>query len=102
MATQPTTVLLDRAKIAEGLGELKDGQHYGRILGPDGKTLVYVKKESLAVPAELVKGAPKKLGTFTPEKNGKWATVPVADMAAARAIIEFVSAKAAEKAEAAA
>lgn len=86
---QPTPVPLDHKAIAAGLGELKEGGGYSRVLA-DGKTIAYLKKGGLAVPAALVKKAPAKLGKFTVEKNGTWANVPVADTAAARAVLEYV------------
>lgn len=91
---QGEKVHLDHAAVADGLGELKEGAGYGRVVGPDGKTLAYIKKGALAVPAALVKKAPKKLGSVTVEKNGKWANVAVDTIEKARAVLEYVVARA--------
>lgn len=94
MAEATVSPSLDHAAIAAGLGELKQGAGYSRVVVPDGKTLAYIKKGVLAVPAGLVKKTPKKLGSFTVEKNGKWANVAVDSTDKARAVLEYVVAQA--------
>jgi hypothetical protein len=76
--------------LASGLGKLK-GPRRDRLVGPDGKTLAYLKKHMVTVPAALVAKAPKKLGTFTVEANGHWAGVACADTVAARRVLEYVA-----------
>jgi hypothetical protein len=86
----PARTALDHKALAAGLGKLK-GPGRDRLVGPDGKTLAYLKKHMVTVPAALVAKAPKKLGTFAPESNGRWAGVKVTDTAAARAVLEYVA-----------
>jgi hypothetical protein len=45
------------------------------------------------VPASLVAKAPKRLGTFQAESNGRWAGVAMADDEAARRVLEYVAAR---------
>lgn len=89
-----TPVTLDHAAIAEGLGELREGAGYSRVLGANGKTLAYLKKGVVAVPTAQVARLPKKLGTAVAEKSGPWSNVAVADTAAARAVLEYAVAQA--------
>jgi hypothetical protein len=84
---------LDPAAVAEGIGKLVEGRGYARVL-VDGKTVAYVKPGTVTVPAALVAKAPKRLGTFKVEKNGRWAGVAVTDTAKARAVLEHVAQKA--------
>ena len=86
---------LDHEAIAKGIGELKVGGGSTRVLGPNGKTLAYLKSTRLAVPAALVGRLPKKLGSAVVEANGRWANVGVDGTAAARAVLEYVAAQAA-------
>lgn len=88
---------LDHIRIAAGLGEIKDSGGQSRVLDADGKTLAYLKKKGLAVRVAHVKRAPKKLGSFKPEKNGIWTNVAAADNEAARAVLEYVAAQARPK-----
>lgn len=86
---------VDPAKAAEGIGKIVKGPGYVRVVV--GKTTIaYVKRATVTVPAALVTKAPKRLGAFTVEGNGRWAGVPVADTAKARAVLEFVARKAAQ------
>lgn len=83
---------LDPAALAEGIGgKLVPGKGYARLVGGDGKTLAYIKKNSIAVPASLVAKAPKKVGTFKVEANGRWAGAKVSSTDKARAIVEYVA-----------
>jgi hypothetical protein len=93
MAEQNVPPALDHAAIAEGIGELKPGKGYGRVV-VGGKTLAYLKKGRIAVPTALVTKAPAGLGSFEPEKSGPWSNVSVSDPTKARAILEYVVAKA--------
>ena len=98
MSTENVTsvpVGLDHKAIAEGIGELKEGTGYSRVL-VGGKTIAYLKKASVTVPAALVATAPKKLASFKVEKNGVWAGAQVDSEANARAIVEYVAQKAAQ------
>jgi hypothetical protein len=85
---------LDHGAIAAGLGELKAGNGYDRLV-VGGKTVAYLKQGRVAVPTALVAKAPTKLGTFTPEKSGPWSNAAVDTTAKARAIVEYIVAKAA-------
>jgi hypothetical protein len=84
-----TPAPLDHAASAAGLGELKEGNGYDRVV-VDGKTIAYLKKGRIAVPTALVAKAPKKLGAFTPEKSGPWSNAVVDSTEQARAILEYV------------
>ena len=84
---------LDPATVAEGIGRVVKGPGYVRVV-VDGKTIAYIKPATISVPASLVAKAPKRLGTFKPEANGRWASVAVADTAKARAVVEHVAQKA--------
>src|SRR5689334_14006166 len=86
---------LDHKALAKGLGRLMpDGRSgYGRIV-VGGKTLAYLKRHRVIVPAALAAKAAKRLGAFTTESNGRWAGVTCADTAAARAVLEYVAQKA--------
>jgi hypothetical protein len=86
---------LDHTAIAAGIGELKEGNGYSRVL-VGGKNVAYLKRASLAVPARLVVKAPKRLGSFKVEANGRWANAPADTVAKARAILEYVVARAAQ------
>jgi hypothetical protein len=98
MSAEKVTPSLDRAKVAEAMGgELIDGSSYGRVV-VDGRTRMYVKKASLAVPTALVSKAPAKLGTFKPEKSSAFSNVAVADTAAAVAVAKYVAAQLAKAA----
>jgi hypothetical protein len=81
---------IDVKALAKGIGVVRKGPGYVRIL-VDGTTLAYAKRTTVTVPAGLVKRAPKRLGSFTVEKNGKWAGVAVSDTAQARAVLEYVA-----------
>jgi hypothetical protein len=92
MAEQNVTAGLDHKAIADGLGELKEGPGYSRVLGPGGNgTIAYLKKDTVTVKAAALAGAPKKakLPEFTVEKNGQWAGAKV-DTATARRVLEYV------------
>jgi hypothetical protein len=82
---------LDPKTLARGLGKLKPGAGYTRVVASDGATLAYVKRSTLSVPAALVVKAPKRLGAFQVESNGRWAGVAVADNDAARRVLEYVA-----------
>lgn len=83
---------LDPKALARGIGTVKTGNGYPRIVRKsDGKTLAYVKVAMLTVPAALVAKAPRRLGEFKVEANGRWAGVKVADIAEARRVIEYVA-----------
>ena len=84
---------VDPAKAAEGIGNVVTGPGYVRVV-VDGKTIAYVKRTTVTVPAALVAKAPKRLGAFKVEGNGRWAGVAVADTAKARAVLQFVAQKA--------
>jgi hypothetical protein len=84
---------IDVKALAKGIGTVKVGPGYARIMA-GGRALAYVKRSTVTVPADLVKRAPKKLGRFSVESNGRWAGVKVADTAAARAVLEHVAQKA--------
>jgi hypothetical protein len=93
MAEQNVTPGLDHKTIAKGIGELKEGNGYSRVMGLDGKgTIAYLKKDMVTVKAAVVAGAPKKakLPEFTVEKNGQWAGAKV-DNATARRVLEYVA-----------
>jgi hypothetical protein len=94
VTTAPTG--LDHAAVATGLGELKHGNGYDRLV-VDGKTLAYIKKDTVTVKTSAVAGAPKKakLPEFTLEKNGQWAGAKV-DNATARRVLEYIVGKAAQ------
>jgi hypothetical protein len=82
---------LDHKALAGGLGRLKTGGGGVRLVGKDGATLAYLKKRRITVPASLVTKAPRGLGAFQLESNGRWAGVAVADTAAARRVVEYVA-----------
>jgi hypothetical protein len=84
---------LDPAKVAEGIGKIVKGPGYVRVV-VDGKTIAYLKRASVAVPAALVVKAPKKLAIFKVEANGRWAGASVESVQKARAILEHVARKA--------
>ncbi len=97
MATAATAHVIDLKAMAAGIGLVKTGKGYCRIVA-GGATLAYVKPGgTVTVPAKLVARAPKKLGSFSVESNGRWAGVRVRDTAAGRAILEYVAAQCAEK-----
>jgi hypothetical protein len=99
MAAKKATarVSLDHSTIAEGIGELKEGNGYDRVT-VDGKTVAYLKQGRIAVPTALVAKAPKRLGEFKPERSGPWSNAAVDTTAKARAILEHVVARHAEAA----
>jgi hypothetical protein len=86
----PAHAGLDHNALARGLGKLVTGKGYDRLV-VGGKTLAYLKKGKVTVPAALVAKAPKRLGVFRVERNGRWAGVAIADTAAARAVLEYVA-----------
>ncbi len=85
---------LDPAAAAEGIGQVVQGPGYVRVV-VGGKTIAYVKRGTVTVPAALVAKAPKRLGTFKVEKNGRWAGVAATNTARARAVLEHVVQRAA-------
>jgi hypothetical protein len=84
---------LDPAKVAAGIGSITEGRGYARVV-VEGKTLAYIKRSTVTVPAALVAKAPKRLGEFKTETNGRWAGVAVAGSDKARAVLEYVALKA--------
>ena len=94
--TTARSAALDHKTLAAGLGKLK-GPGRNRLVGSDGKTLAYLKKYMVTVPAALVARAPKRLGSFTLESNGRWAGVACADTLAARRVLEYVVCQKEEK-----
>jgi len=84
---------IDVKALAEGIGQVVEGPGYVRVVA-GGKTIAYVKRGTVTVPAALVAKAPKRLGSFKVEKNGRWAGVAVTDTAKARAVLEHVAQKA--------
>ena len=91
MASADASKALDHKTLARGLGRLKTGGGGVRLVTKDGKTLAYLKRHRVTVPAALVAKAPKRLGTFKLESNGRWAGVACADTDAARAVLEYVA-----------
>jgi hypothetical protein len=83
--------------LARGLGKVKSGPGYARLVASDGSTIAYIKRTRLTVPAALVAKAPKRLGAFQVEGNGRWAGVSVADNDAARQVLEHVAQRRAEQ-----
>ncbi len=81
---------LDPAAVAEGIGQVVKGRGYARVV-VGGKTVAYVKPATITVPATLVAKAPKRLGAFKVEKNGRWAGVALTDTAKARRVLEYVA-----------
>jgi hypothetical protein len=80
---------LDPAAVAEGIGKVVEGPGYARVV-VGGRTVAYVKPATMSVPAALVAKAPKRLGAFKVERNGRWAGVAVTDTAKARKVLEYV------------
>lgn len=91
MQEERNRVGLDPKKLARGLGKIKPAAGYTRLVASDNTTLAYIKRSTLTVPAALVAKAPKRLGAFQLESNGRWAGVAVADNDAARRILEYVA-----------
>jgi hypothetical protein len=81
---------LDPAAVAKGIGTAVEGPGYVRVV-VDGKTIAYVKPATITVPAWLIVKAPKRLGAFKVEANGRWAGIAVTDSAKARKILEYVA-----------
>src|SRR4051812_31423742 len=88
---------LDHKALARGLGRLKSGGGGVRLVGRDGKTLAYLKRRRVTVPAALVAKAPRRLGEFNLESNGRWAGVACADTETARRVLEYVAGKKEDK-----
>jgi len=80
---------LDPAAVAEGIGKVVKGPGYARVV-VDGETIAYIKPGTVTVPASLVAKAPRRLGTFKVERNGRWAGVALTDTAKARKVLEYV------------
>jgi hypothetical protein len=93
MQSKPIRTGLDPNVLARGLGKVKTGPGYARIVARDGGTIAYVKRHRLTVPAALVAKAPRRLGAFTVEGNGRWAGATQTDNDAARAVLEHVVAR---------
>jgi hypothetical protein len=91
MQDKRNRVGLDPKTLARGLGTVKPGAGYARLVASDNTTLAYIKCSTLTVPAALVAKAPKRLGVFHVESNGRWAGVAAADNDAARRVLEYVA-----------
>lgn len=96
MQVKRSELVLDPAKAAEGIGEIVTKPGYVRVVA-DGTTVAYIRRTSVSVPAALVARAPKRLGAFKLESNGRWAGVAVADTVAARRVLEYVAVRKEEK-----
>jgi hypothetical protein len=92
MATAAPAPVIDVKAMAKGIGTIKKSASYSRIV-VGKKTLAYVKRGTVTVRADLVRRAPKKLGRFSVESNGRWAGVAVADTTAARAVLEYAASR---------
>ncbi len=95
--TDPNRPALDVKALARGIGKVQTSAGYDRIV-VGKRTLAYVKRGgTVTIPYELIKGAPRKLGRFAVEANGRWAGAKVADTAQARQILEYVAARKEER-----